>query len=190
MELEIIQYKDNIIAGNTLSGIHIFGYDEETKTYGHNIYGNKIGVNNNGVNFPNGQNGINIWGNVEDVAIGTDVTGNQLPNIIVGNQGYGIYIADQFGYYPSKITARKNLIYQNNSANLFVSPLSNDGILPPYSLTFSNNTVAGIHDIPGAIIDVYKANINEFSPSAYEWLGIHNSRREWSFFLRNNRSFN
>ena len=162
---------NNIIAGNSLSGIHIFAQDDETKTSGHNIFDNKIGINYNGINFPNGQNGINIWGNVENVAIGTDVTGSQLPNIIVGNQGYGIYIADQFGYYPSKITARKNLIYQNNSANLFVSPLSNDGILPPYSLTFSNNNVAGIHDIPGAIIDVYKANINEFSPSAYEWLG-------------------
>ena len=162
---------NNIIAGNTLSGIHIFGYNEETKTSGHNIYDNKIGINHNGVKFPNGQNGINIWGNVEDVAIGTDVTGNQLPNIIVGNQKYGIYIADQFGYYPSKITARKNLIYQNDSTNLFVSPLSNDGILPPYSLTFSNNTVAGIHDTPGAIIDAYKSNINEFPASAYEWLG-------------------
>jgi len=41
-------------------------------------------------------------------------------------------------------------------------------------LSFSNNTIAGIHDVPGALIDVYKASINEFSPSAYEWLGSTN----------------
>ena len=161
----------NIIAGNSLSGIHIFGYDDESKTSGHIIKNNKIGLNENGTIFPNGQNGINIWGNVEDLQIGTSTVGNDLPNIIVGNQGYGIYIADQFGYYPSIITARKNLIYQNNSQNLFVSSLSNQGITPPYSLSFSNNTIAGISDFPGALIDVYKANINEFSPSAYVWLG-------------------
>ena len=161
----------NIIAGNSLSGIHIFGYDDATKISGHIIKNNRIGLNENGTIFPNGQNGINIWGNVEDLQIGTSTVGNDLPNIIVGNQGYGIYIADQFGYYPSIVTARKNLIYQNNSGNLFVSSLSNEGITPPYSLSYSNNTIAGICDFPGALIDVYKANINEFSPSAYEWLG-------------------
>ncbi len=161
----------NIIAGNSLSGIHIFGYDNETKTSGHIIKNNRIGLNENGTIFPNGQNGINIWGNVEDLQIGASTVGNDLPNIIVGNQGYGIYIAEQFGYSPSIITARKNLIYQNNSQNLFVSALSNQGITPPYSLSFNNNTIAGIHDIPGALIDVYKASINEFSPSAYAWLG-------------------
>jgi hypothetical protein len=163
--------RENIIAGNSLSGIHIFGYDEETQTSGHIITNNRIGVNESGTIFPNGQNGINIWGNVEDLQIGTSTIGNDPPNIIVGNQGYGIYIADQFGYSPSIITARKNILYQNNSQNLFVSTLSNEGILPPYALSYNNNTIAGIHDVPGALIDVYKANINEFSPSAYEWLG-------------------
>ena len=163
--------KENIIAGNKLTGIHIFGQDQESKTTGLIITNNKVGINDKGIKFPNGQNGINIWGNVEDVTIGNNSSGNYLPNTIVGNQGYGIYVADQFGFYPSKITARKNLIYQNDSSNFFVSPLSNDGILPPYSLTFSNNTIAGIHDTPGAIIDIYKSNINEFPASAYEWLG-------------------
>jgi len=163
----------NIIAGNSLSGIHIFGQDDETKTYEHIIANNRIGINKDGTIFPNGQNGINIWGNVERVVIVADAdnSGNSLPNVIVGNQGYGIYIAEQFGYSPSRITVAKNIIYQNNSANLFISPLANEGILPPYSLSFSNNTIAGIHDIPGSSIAVYKANINEFSPSAYEYLG-------------------
>jgi hypothetical protein len=115
----------NIIAGNTLDGIYIFGYNSETKTYGHTIAENRIGVNTAGLNIPNGHNGVSIWGNVEDVTTGTNVADYHLPNIIVGNQGSGIYIADQFGYYPSKITARKNLIYQNNSANLFVSRRKN-----------------------------------------------------------------
>ena len=161
----------NIIAGNSLSGIYIFGYDDETKTYGHTIAENRIGVNTAGINIPNGQNGVSIWGNVEEVVIGTNVAGNHLPNIIIGNQGSGIGVSSQFGYSPSKITARKNVIYQNDVANLSIAIPCNNGITPPYGLSFSNNTIAGIHDIPGSLIDIYKANINEFQASAYQWLG-------------------
>ncbi|MCZ7611159.1 MAG: T9SS type A sorting domain-containing protein [Ignavibacterium sp.] len=161
----------NIIAGNSLSGVHIFGQDDETKTYGHTIAENKIGVNSNNVIFPNGMAGISIQGNVEDVTIGTNLSGMHLPNIIVGNQNWGISAISDFGYNPSKIQYRKNNIYQNSSANVFMSTQVNNGLLPPYSLSFNNNTIAGIHDVPGALIDIYKANINEFSPSAYEWLG-------------------
>ena len=161
----------NVIAGNTLNGVHIFGYDDETKSYGHLIVENRIGVNSSNIVFANGMGGISIQGNVEEVTIGTNLSDLHLPNIIVGNQGRGISVIGEFGYNPSKILFRKNLIYQNNSANIFISPQSNNGILPPYGLSFSNNTIAGIHDIPGAKIDVYKSNINEFSPSAYEWLG-------------------
>ena len=161
----------NIIAGNSLNGVHIFGQDDETKTYGHTIAENKIGVNSNNVIFPNGMAGISIQGNVEDVTIGTNLSGMHLPNIIVGNQNWGISVISDFGYNPSKIQYRKNNIYQNSSANVFMSTQVNNGLLPPYSLSFNNNTIAGIHDVPGSIIDVYKANINEFSPSAYEWLG-------------------
>lgn len=161
---------DNIILGNTLNGVHIFGQDNETKTFAHVIAKNEIGiVTYSGVHYPNGMNGILIQGYVEDVLIGYSLLSEE--NIIVGNQGKGISIISEFGYNPSKIEFRKNKIYQNNSGNLYLSPQANNGLLPPYSLSFNNNTIAGIHDIPGAIIDVYKANINEFSPSAYEWLG-------------------
>ncbi len=161
----------NVIAGNTLNGVHIFGYDDETKSYGHIIAENRIGVNSSNIVIPNGMGGISIQGNVEEVTIGTNLSDLHLPNIIVGNQGRGISVISDFGYNPSKILFRKNLIYQNNSANVFISSQSNNGNLPPYGMSFSNNTIAGIHDIPGAKIDVYKSNINEFSPSAYEWLG-------------------
>jgi len=161
----------NVIAGNTLNGVHIFGYDDETKSYGHLIVENRIGVNSSNIVFANGMGGISIQGNVEEVTIGTNLLDLHLPNIIVGNQGRGISVIGDFGYNPSKILFRKNLIYQNNSANIFISSQSNNANLPPYGMSFTNNTVAGIHDIPGAKIDVYKSNINEFSPSAYVWLG-------------------
>ena len=161
----------NVIAGNSLNGVHIFGYDDETKAIGHKIAENKIGVNSNNVQFPNGMAGIAIQGNVEDVTIGTNLSGQHLPNSIIGNQNRGILILSDFGYNASKIQFRKNTIYQNNSANVFMSSQANNGLLAPYSLSFNNNTIAGICDVPGAIIDVYKANINEFSPSAYVWLG-------------------
>jgi len=161
----------NTIAGNTQSGVHIFGYDTETLSSGHTFVENRIGVNISGTKFPNGMNGINIWGNVEDVTIGTNLSGQHLPNIIVGNQNSGISVSSQFGFDPSKILFRKNLIYQNDNSNVFMSSQSNNSLLPPYSLSFDNNTIAGICNVPGALIDVYKANINEFSPSAYEWIG-------------------
>ena len=164
-------FGQNIISGNNQSGVHIFGYDSETLSYGHTFAENYIGINIVGDKVPNGMNGINIWGNVEDVTIGTNLSGQHLPNIIVGNQNSGISVSSQFGFDPSKILFRKNLIYQNDNSNLFVSAQSNNGLLPPYSLSYNNNTIAGICDVPGALIDIYRANINEFSPSAYEWLG-------------------
>ena len=174
----LVYTSGNVIAGNTGDGIKIFGYDNETVTYGHFIVDSRIGINQNGTHFPNGGSGINIYGNVvqansslESVIIGRAVSGINTPNIIVGNAGAGISISNQFGYSPSKIVARGNLIYQNNTANLSVSPQSNNAILPPYGLSFSNNTIAGIHDIPNSIIDIYKSSINEFHPSSYEWLG-------------------
>ncbi len=166
-----VAIEDNIIAGNTLSGIEIFGQDQVTETSGHLITNNNIGISNGGIIFPNGQNGINIWGNVIETIIGADYSGGNSPNKIIGNHGYGIYVADQFSFNPHRISVRGNLIYQNSTANLFISPVSNNGILPPYNLSYSNNTIAGIHDTPGAIIDIYKANINESAPSAYLWLG-------------------
>ena len=123
----------NTIAGNSISGIHIFGYDDETISYGHTIAENRIGVNSSNDLFPNGMHGISIQGNVSEVSIGTNLAGLYLPNIIVGNQGRGISVSSNFGYNPSKITFRKNITYQNNNANLFVSALSNNGILPPYT---------------------------------------------------------
>jgi hypothetical protein len=166
-----VQIYDNIIAGNTLDGINIFGLDEETKTRGHFIQGNCIGITNltNKI-IPNGSNGINIWGRAEYIAIFAE-GGSGYPNKIVGNQGKGIQLTSYSNFTPSKIQVRKNLIYQNSNSNLFITPPSNDGILPPNNLSFSNNTIAGIHNIPGVKIDVYKANINEFQPSAYKWLG-------------------
>jgi parallel beta-helix repeat protein len=165
------QIFDNTIAGNTLNGINIFGLDEETRTSGHFIQGNDIGITSltNKI-IPNGANGIDIWGSAEYIAIYAE-GGSGYPNRIVGNQGKGIQLTSYSNFTPSKITVKKNLIYQNSNSNLFITPPSNDGILPPYGLSISNNTIAGIHDIPGSLIDIYKANINEFHASAYQWLG-------------------
>jgi hypothetical protein len=162
---------NNTIAGNENNGILIFGLDTETETYGTVIQGNRIGLNPNGNIIPNG-NGINIWGSVDSVVIGAE-PGNGLgdPNEIVGNQGYGISVMTQLGYSPTYVSVRKNQIYQNSTSNLFVSPQANYGIQPPYGLSFNNNTIAGIHDIPGAKIDIYKADLNGGKPSAYQWLG-------------------
>jgi hypothetical protein len=162
---------ENTIAGNNLDGISIFAYDEESYTLGQIIHGNRIGVNNTGIVFGNGGSGINILGYVEGVIIGSDEQNDFEPNIIVGNINKGINIESQFGYSPKGIRARKNIIYQNNNENIYIDELSNNGIASPYGLSFNNNTISGMHNISNSIIDVYKANILEAHPSAYEWLG-------------------
>jgi len=164
--------KDNVIAGNNQSAILLVGPDQETTISDISITGNKIGVNDKGNRFPNGLDGIGISGFVEHVQIGSNSTSRgDEPNQIIGNQGYGILLLGDTGNDPSAITFRKNIIYQNEAANIFVSPFANNGIQPPYGLTYSNNTIAGISDEPNALIDIYKADINEFSPSAYVWIG-------------------
>jgi hypothetical protein len=161
---------NNIIAGNSQNGILIFGPDTTTKVKGIIIEDNKIGVNKDADKYPN-QNGIFVQGNVETVLIGTNLANSYLPNTIVGNSLSGITVRSQFGFSPNTVVFRKNLIYQNGVTNLQIDSLSNFGVKPPFGLSFSGNTVAGIHNLPNVLIDVYKANRSEGPPSAYEWLG-------------------
>jgi hypothetical protein len=161
---------DNVIAGNTTTGIGIFAYDDVSYTNGHLIYRNRIGVNKNGVQHPNGT-GISILGNVADITIGTDEIDNYIPNIIVGNDETGIEIKALSGYSPNEIVFRKNLIYQNGLLNLFIDSLSNLGLKAPSGLALNGSTLSGIHPLPSMTIDVYKASRFELAPSAYEWLG-------------------
>ncbi len=161
----------NVVAGNYQSGIHIFGYDDSTKSQDHIITENFIGTNSSGDHYPNGADGISIQGNVQNIKIGADLAGLHLPNTIVSNHSSGISVVSDFGFNPAEILFRKNKVYQNDASNISLSSQANNGIQPPYGLSFSNNTIAGIHDIPNVLIDIYKANINEFQPSAYEWLG-------------------
>jgi hypothetical protein len=161
----------NIIAGNTNEGISIFAYDSDSRTWGHTIRANMIGVNENGESFPNGGPGITIFGHVDNINIGVDNQGGTSPNVIVSNKGGGISVESMFGSSPSLITIRKNAIYQNNNFNLSIDTLSNNNFPPPYALSFNNNTIAGIHNSPNVIIDVYKESVTEVHTSAYQWLG-------------------
>ena len=175
---------DNVIAGNTSTGIEIFAYDSISYTSGHLIYRNRIGVNKNGIQHPNGT-GISISGNVENVTIGTDEVDNFIPNIIVGNDETGLEVKALSGYSPNEIVFRKNLIYQNSLINLFIDSLSNLGFKAPFGLSMNSNTLSGIHSLPSMIIDVYKANRFELAPSAYEWLGstTTNANGVFSFLI-------
>jgi hypothetical protein len=151
-------------------------------TSGHLIYRNRIGVNKNGVQYPNGT-GISISGNVENVSIGTDEVDNYLPNIIVGNGETGLEVKTLSGYSPNEIVFRKNLIYQNSLLNLYVDSLSNVGFKSPFGLSMNGNTLSGFHSLPSMIIDVYKANRFELALSAYEWLGSTTTNTNGAFSL-------
>ena len=176
---------DNIISGNTSTGIGIFAYDNVSYTSGHLIYRNKIGVNKNGVQFGN-ETGINIYGNVEDVTIGVDEINNYEANIIVGNSdGGGIDISSFQGYSPNQIVFRKNIVNSNTINNIFIDSLSNLGLSKPQGLSLNGNSISGSHPLPGIIIDIYRANRFELSASAYEWLGstTTNANGTFSFLI-------
>jgi hypothetical protein len=171
---------ENVIAGNTASGIGIFAYDAPSYTNGHLIYGNRIGINKNDVEFGNGT-GISIYGNVEDVTIGVDEINNYVENTIIGNQDGGIDITSFQGYSPNEIVFRKNIIHSNTINNLYIDTLSNLGLDAPSNLSYNGNALSGIHPLPSIIIDVYRANRFELAPSAYEWLGSTNTTATGNF---------
>ena len=182
---------DNIISGNTSTGIGIFAYDNVSYTSGHLIYRNKIGINKNGVQFGN-ETGISIYGNVENVTIGVDETNNYIANTIIGNgEGGGIDISSFQGYSPNEIVFRKNIVHSNTINNIYIDSLSNLGLSRPQGLSFNSNTISGTHPLPNIIIDIYKANHFELAASAYEWLGSTTTSATGNFsFLINDPSIN
>ena len=162
---------NNYIAGNIQNGISIFAYDDISITRKTVITGNFIGLNSFNEVTPNNI-GISILGNVHSVVVGSDEDGiYNNPNFIVGNTNLGIAVTSEYGFSPDSIVFRKNIVKKNGTANVALGTSCNSGIQPPYGLSFSENTIAGIHDIPNVLIDIYKADINEFPPSAYQWLG-------------------
>lgn len=161
---------DNIIAGNSATGIGIFAYDMDSYTTGHRIYRNRIGVNKNNVQYPN-DIGISIFGNVEDVSVGVNEINEYQGNIIVGNTNTGLEVTTFQGFSPSEIVFRKNIVNSNGIINIFRDAQSNLGLSAPIGLSFNGNSLSGSHPLPGMTIDVYRANRFELAASAYEWLG-------------------
>jgi len=161
---------DNVIAGNTATGIGIFAYDMDSYTTGHRIYRNRIGVNKNNVQYPN-DIGISIFGNVEDVSVGVNEINEYQGNIIVGNTNTGLEVTSFQGFSPSEIVFRKNIVNSNGIINIFRDAQSNLGLSAPIGLSFNGNSLSGSHPLPGMTIDVYRANRFELAASAYEWLG-------------------
>jgi len=163
--------RNNTIAGNNQIGIFIKGIDSLIESKYFLITGNKVGLNNNLVSFPN-NSGIVVEGNVSEVWIGSVIGQDYNPNLVVSNTNGGIVVKTGLGgYAPKQVTFRKNIINQNVVTNLFVDPSANLGIQPPNGLSFNGTTLAGIHQVPNAVIDIYDANILEVPPSAYRWLG-------------------
>lgn len=161
---------DNVIAGNTATGIGIFAYDTDSYTTGHRIYRNRIGVNKNNVQYPN-DIGILIFGNVEDVSVGVNEINEYQGNIIVGNTNTGLEVTSFQGFSPSEIVFRKNIVNSNGIVNILRDAQSNLGLIAPIGLSFNGNSLSGSHPLPGMTIDVYRANRFELAASAYEWLG-------------------
>lgn len=171
---------DNIIAGNTTTGIGIFAYDADSYTTGHRIYRNRIGINKNDIEYPN-DIGISIYGNVDDVAVGVNEINEYQGNIIVGNINTGLEITSFQGFSPDAIVFRKNIIHSNGIINLYIDAQSNLGLSAPTGLSFNGNSLSGIHPLPGMTIDVYLANRFELPASAYEWLGATTTNANGTF---------
>ncbi len=177
------QIVDNIISGNTNDGVYIFGYDTESFTTGHIIWGNSIGTNGNQGLFGNGNDGILIAGNVGNVIIGQAVNGDYSGNSVIGNISTGIDVVPFQGFSPQKITVRRNNLNQNELTNLFVDSSANNGIKEPYNLQYNSGLISGKHQLANAIIDIYSANAFELPASAYFRIGTTNTDSNGNFSL-------
>lgn len=172
---------NNWVAGNSVDGISIFGYDADSKTGRHVIEGNDIGIiieDQPPRYVRNGGNGIDIQGNVEDVLIGASGS-DGAPNSIVRNLGAGIRVASEFGYTPSKIRIRKNKIYQNAGGNLNFQV--SGSLQAPTGLAFNAGSLTGTYPDPDQTIDVYKSDPSDSFPSEYEWLGSTTTNAQGAF---------
>ncbi|MGZ8810535.1 MAG: CSLREA domain-containing protein, partial [Thermoanaerobaculia bacterium] len=79
----------NVISGNTRFGVLVQGTN-------HTVSGNLIGTNAAGTSaLPNGNDGVRVQGDTSNIVIGTPAPG--APNVISGNLGDGIELADTTG---------------------------------------------------------------------------------------------
>jgi len=109
----------NLISGNTVTGIEIFGAGTTNVA----VQGNLIGVNAMGtLPVPNGGNGIQITGNAKQNQVGG--TNSGAPNVIAFNEGVGVFVLTS-----TNNTVLGNSIFQNGGLGLDIGasgPALND----------------------------------------------------------------
>ncbi len=109
----------NVISGNGLSGITVFGTASTTSNV---IQGNYLGLNAAGTaGIPNGQSGINIIGAAQTTV------GGSIPNVIAFNFGAGITVSNATA---SGDILSQNSIYSNGGIGI---DLGGDGATPNHS---------------------------------------------------------
>lgn len=157
----------NTISQNTQNGILISGIPDPMLHADHHIIrGNEI--------FSNGNAGIAITGAANDNIIGSSLTQNYAPNHIAENGASGILIA------PSLTNPQRNTIrddsFQDNGL-LGIQIIAGQGsIQPPVFESYIENgntaIVLGTHNLPGATIDLYAADVNPANQlEGIDWLG-------------------
>jgi hypothetical protein len=134
----------NLIAGNTLDGIHIEGANVVRTV----VQGNRIGTSPSGTAARgNNGHGIAIAGGAYDTTIGGE--SYSLGNLIAGNLGYGIYVN---GAATSLLTVRRNLIgttangqaaVGNQAAGILIDGVTNAGAGVAGN-TISGNALSGV----------------------------------------------
>lgn len=160
----------NMISANNQAGIQISGLTG-VASVDHKVYGNEI--------LLNGGTGIVIEGLSINNTVGSSLTNEYEPNIIQFNGNGGVAIVTTPSGIPTQNTVRKNS-FQDNAITAIYVDVDNgaqNGILPPLMQTYLDlglgvATIAGTHQIPGSVIDIYIAVPGpDDSYQGITWLG-------------------
>ena len=125
-----VKLNTNVISGNTGNGIKISGNASDIL-----LTSNMIGLTTDGLSaLPNGENGIDISGNVNGVATFVSVTSVIPRNIVSGNLKYGVVLGGK-SYNNSVVQTSIGLDVfslvpiQNNLGGLLITDKSNNNII-------------------------------------------------------------
>jgi hypothetical protein len=128
----------NIIANNGGHGV------ASTDGNGHQILGNRIGVNALGAAAPNALGGLLVSGTAVDFEVGALAA----PNLIAANGGDGIEVLS-----GTRLFFSANAIFDNAGAGIALAPGVNGDIAPPV-VTGTSGPVTGTAS-PGATVEVF-----------------------------------
>ncbi len=142
--------EDNLVSGNSATGILIGG----AGATGNTISGNIIGANAAGTAaIGNAQSGVAIFGAAHDNTIGPG-------NVIAYNGDAGVWMGPYLGASPTNNIVTQNSIYSNTNAGINLTDGGNLELFPPILTDVTPHSAAG-QAPPGSTVEIFSDAADE-----------------------------